>query len=350
MDKGLIAIILSTLSIFLLIFLFKKTNDKIDNIEIPSHSQPPPALTGNGPSGLNETEVIELIRAHSSSGGGTTIIQESGEDGYRNASSTELGYEVSVTGHKLELNKNPIINAWSGMIVPFRVNFNTDEGKVQITELQRAGWFLCDGRNGTPDLRGRFIWGGGEGGDRGEGSTHAGAVLLDNDDYNRYDETGGTGHEILSENQMPRHKHSSPIRDIGYCTEGHSWYTPNGTDIPEKCSVAHNGNYLVKGTGGYLQETGYFDARHPDSFDQSGNHTEGIGGKMIIEHGTTVNHGNAGLHMGFITFKDGKYTGGTHKTDFEDRDRGGPANGEKINNLPPYVVMAYFIYLPHKAI
>lgn len=45
------------------------------------------------------------------------------------------------------------------MIVPFYVNFNDP---VKITELHKKGWFLCDGRDSeVPDLRGRFIWGGG---------------------------------------------------------------------------------------------------------------------------------------------------------------------------------------------
>jgi microcystin-dependent protein len=350
MKKNLIGIILSTLAIFLLIFLFiqfKKTNDKIDNIEIPSHSHSPSASTGNGPSGLNETEVIELIRLHSDSGGGTTIIQESGADGLRNATSTELGYEVSLTGHNLAFNKNPIINSWSGMIVPFNVNFNTDEGKVQITELQRAGWFLCDGGNGDseiPDLRGRFIWGGGSG-----LAYHHAEAQITNRNYNTFSTYGGTGVEMLSENQMPRHNHSSPIRDIGSCYQNDSTCL-NGS------AVTHLGNVIREATGGYLGETGYFDARHPETFDQSGKHTVGIGGGVLKDNGKiqidlgTFPIWDENTVVGYLVYKPGKYTGGERKTDVEDRARGGPANGQPHNNLPPYVVMAYFIYLPHKAI
>lgn len=38
-----------------------------------------------------------------------------------------------------------------------------------------AGWLLCNGANGTPDLRDRFIWGAGgtkNPGDSGGGTTH----------------------------------------------------------------------------------------------------------------------------------------------------------------------------------
>jgi microcystin-dependent protein len=49
------------------------------------------------------------------------------------------------------------------------------------------GWALCDGQNGTPDLRDRFIVGAGE-------------------KYSVGD-VGGSDSVILTENQMPRHNH-----------------------------------------------------------------------------------------------------------------------------------------------
>ena len=51
-----------------------------------------------------------------------------------------------------------------------------------------TGWSLCDGTNGTPDLRNRFIVGAG-------------------DQYNRND-TGGQDSVQLTENEMPSHNHS----------------------------------------------------------------------------------------------------------------------------------------------
>ena len=51
-----------------------------------------------------------------------------------------------------------------------------------------SGWFLCDGQNGTPDLRNRFIVGAG----------------------NNYDvgDTGGSDSVRLSVAQIPSHSHS----------------------------------------------------------------------------------------------------------------------------------------------
>lgn len=52
-----------------------------------------------------------------------------------------------------------------------------------------TGWALCDGTNGTPDLRNRFVVGAG-------------------DQYNRND-VGGADSVTLSEDEMPRHGHTT---------------------------------------------------------------------------------------------------------------------------------------------
>lgn len=63
-----------------------------------------------------------------------------------------------------------------------------------------AGWVVCDGTNRTPDLRGRFILGSGQG---------AGLTLR-----NRQNPTGGRESARLTVDQMPRHKHD--IIDPGH--------------------------------------------------------------------------------------------------------------------------------------
>lgn len=54
------------------------------------------------------------------------------------------------------------------------------------------GWFLCDGTNGTPDLRGLFIVG----------------YDSRNNDYNEIGKTGGLANVTLTANQLPKHSHS----------------------------------------------------------------------------------------------------------------------------------------------
>ena len=59
-----------------------------------------------------------------------------------------------------------------------------------------AGWTLCDGQNGAPDLRGKFIFG--NGGSRGMNST------------------GGAETVALHEGQMPYHTHGANVSDPGH--------------------------------------------------------------------------------------------------------------------------------------
>jgi microcystin-dependent protein len=63
-----------------------------------------------------------------------------------------------------------------------------------------VGWALCDGNNGTPDLRGRFIFGAG---------------------HDSLDSKGGEREHTLNESEMPSHKHgmSSSADDDGYCKQ-----------------------------------------------------------------------------------------------------------------------------------
>ena len=79
-----------------------------------------------------------------------------------------------------------LISMWSGSIVP-------------------EGWFLCNGENGTPDLRNRFIVGAGAEYDIGA--------------------TGGEKTHTLSTSEMPSHKHT-----INVNTEPGSTYDDEGND------------------------------------------------------------------------------------------------------------------------
>lgn len=64
-----------------------------------------------------------------------------------------------------------------------------------------AGWAICDGQNGTPDLRGRFVLGAGQG---------AGLTLR------TPGEAGGEETHKLLTTEMPKHAHSTAFVANGY--------------------------------------------------------------------------------------------------------------------------------------
>ncbi len=85
------------------------------------------------------------------------------------------------------------------------------------------GWALCDGSNGSPDLRGRFILSAGQGRN------------LSNRPLNQ---TGGEETVTLGVHQMPQHNHGANVSDpghqhhmiegMGIVYAGNSWYARDG--------------------------------------------------------------------------------------------------------------------------
>ena len=61
-----------------------------------------------------------------------------------------------------------------------------------------SGWQLCDGSNGTPDLRGRFV------------------VCIGGDNNYAVGDTGGADTVALTQEQMPKHSHTVYGRSSGY--------------------------------------------------------------------------------------------------------------------------------------
>lgn len=119
----------------------------------------------------------------------------------------------------IDIDKISLGSAQYGFVQDFYGNINT---------IPR-GWYICDGTNGTPDLRGMFIVG-----------------YDDRDgDYNQVGKTGGAKNVVLTEAQMPSHSHNGTTTLDGEHTHRYMFTYWNGGDAFRRGS---DGNGSYKGT------------------------------------------------------------------------------------------------------
>jgi microcystin-dependent protein len=329
MNKNIVIGLFSILFIFL-IYLFvgfrqlssKDTTSEtiVTNnvVEQPYHTHGPVDY------GITEDRVVELINANN-------VITEGGKT-IRNVGPKELGFEINGLGSRIDFNipikfNNPttfqettqfngqiighasegvtinddlnvedinstgvssfhtikdvdIFHPFVGMIVPLHVDFNDT---TLMAEIKLKGWVLCDGDNGTPDLRGRFIWGGSQ-------NALGPAFSPDNDandqPYKTHYQDGGAASSTLVQQEIPRHNHGMWSGEYQQC-DGHQG---DGPGPAENGDVAQ----AERRRGGFKRDN-------------------------CMQHGQ-------------------EYT----------RIWGGNSDGstQPHNNLPPYRVLAYFMYLP----
>jgi microcystin-dependent protein len=95
-----------------------------------------------------------------------------------------------------------------------------------------AGWLLCDGTNGTPDLRSRFVV--------GAGST-----------YNPGD-TGGADSVTLTTAQIPSHTHTATVSDPGHAHgyDRDSFDTLGGGSFTRRSGTGADPNITTTATTG----------------------------------------------------------------------------------------------------
>lgn len=89
------------------------------------------------------------------------------------------------------------------------------------------GWAICNGQNGTPDLRGRFVVGAGA----SQASGAAPGTASDKGAAYRLNDIGGSAEVVLSNSQVPTHHHAVMFyrrRMSGTSTMSHYSYTGKG--------------------------------------------------------------------------------------------------------------------------
>ena len=143
-----------------------------------------------------------------------------------------------------------------------------------------SGWAICDGSNGTPDLRARFIVGAGNGSGAG------------NSNYS-VNNTGGAESVTLSTAQLPSHNHG-----LNNHTHSFSATTSNTNLSHDHDTTFDNKKYFP---GGGSTSIGYGGAGgYPaDVFSMSnalGDHNHTVSGTTGGNNGTTANAGSGNSH------------------------------------------------------
>jgi microcystin-dependent protein len=148
-----------------------------------------------------------------------------------------------------------------------------------------AGWRLCDGTNGTPDLRSRFVVGAGT-------------------DY-AVNDVGGAKEVILSEAQMPQHSHAVALDTSAAGAHGHTAATTQIRGRMSSISETWAGSgsasgVLAKGTNvigtGTPQNT---DNSSTGSMDLNADHTHTLTEAPAHTHavsGNTSEKGSSSAH------------------------------------------------------
>jgi len=297
----------------------------------------------------------------------------------------EIGGSPDTWGDKLNQNFSELdaimrrllpvgmITMWSGTEVP-------------------NGWALCDGTNGTPDLRGRFVVGAG-------GSYSVGA-------------TGGANSVTLTTNQIPAHNHSASTGNAGghshTASTGsagdhtHGGSTGNAGGHSHSASTATAGDHSHTGstnsTGGHshtgrtnrtgahghsanirIEQTNIVDATgfhqsvslgragsnttiesvvadggnhsHSLSINRAGAHSHTLSINSAGGHSHTVTVGSVGNHNHSLTVNSaGAHTHdvtvnsvSAHNHTVSVSNTGG---GQSHENRPPYYALAYIMLLP----
>ena len=158
-----------------------------------------------------------------------------------------------------------------------------------------SGWFLCDGTNGTPNLRDRFIV--------GAGSTYA------------VNDTGGAATVALSAANLPAHTHSVSITTGGVSAD----HAHSGTTAGSNSSLNHAHTAYGTMTAPYAQ--------HGGGGAQNGDYTNSTTSYVDLNHSHNFTTGGAS----------------SNHTHLVSGNTGSIGSGTAVDNLPPYFALCYIM-------
>jgi microcystin-dependent protein len=201
-----------------------------------------------------------------------------------------------------------------------------------------SGWALCDGTNGTPNLRDRFVI--------GAGSTYA------------VNATGGSATATLATTNLPSHTHSiSASGTTGNQSNGHT-HTFSGTTSGQSADHVHSGTTASAGThehdvrsiatGNLLQHTAGAGATPHRIFDGS---VTGIPQSKFIAasagaHDHTITTGGVSAnHTHTYSGTTSDISANHNHTVTVTGTSGATGSGTAFNILNPYYALAYIMKL-----
>ena len=265
------------------------------------------AFYGNGANltGIDATKIItgntQVQTIDTGSNGHVKVITEGGER-LRISNGGQIGLSganYGSSGQVLTSQGSGSAAAWTTVIgVPSGIIavWSGSEGSIP------SGWYLCNGSNGTPDLRNRFIVGAGSGSSYSVGNT------------------GGSNTVTLSTSQIPshshttnNHSHNASVSDPGH---GHS------------VSVSDPGHYHNTSVTGAKLFPGYGGAHVP--YGGAGGYPGTHFNMSNANTGISANASNANTSISVST---GNANPSTNNT----------GGGGSHENRPPYYALCYIM-------
>ena len=252
------------------------------------------AFYGNGANltGIDATKIItgntQVQTIDTGSNGHVKVITEGGER-LRISNGGQIGLSganYGSSGQVLTSQGSGSAAAWTTVIgVPSGIIavWSGSEGSIP------SGWYLCNGSNGTPDLRNRFIVGAGSGSSYSVGNT------------------GGANSVTLSTSQIPaqshttsNHSHNASVSDPGH---GHSMsisdpgHQHNTSVTGAKLFPGYGGAHVPYGGGGGYPGTHFNMSNANTGVNMSAsNANTGLSVSLGNANPSTNNTGGGGSH------------------------------------------------------